>query len=130
MILVDTTIWVDHLRVGHPVLARLLDRGGVLGHPWVTGEISLGSLSRRSEVLGLLRALPQAQTATTAEIDTLIDRHHLFGVGIGYVDAALLASTLLTREARLWTRDRRLATVAHRLGVAEEPESSAQEAPS
>lgn len=123
MILVDTTIWVDHLRVGEPRLAGLLDRGAVLGHPWVTGEISLGSLSRRTEVLGLLRALPQAQTATTAEIDTLIDSHRLFGVGIGYLDAALLASTLLTPAARLWTRDRRLATAARRLGVAENPPS-------
>lgn len=121
MILVDTSIWVDHLRAGRPALAHQLDRGSVLGHPWVTGEIALGHLSRRSEVLGLLDALPQAEVATTAEVAALIEDHRLFGLGIGYVDAQLLASARLTTDARLWTGDRRLARAAVRLDVSAEP---------
>lgn len=121
MILVDTSIWVDHLRAGLPALAHELDRGWVLGHPWVTGEIALGHLSRRSEVLGLLDALPQAEVATTAEVAALIEDQRLHGLGIGYVDAQLLASARLTRDARLWTGDRRLARAAVRLDVSIDP---------
>ncbi|MGF1663210.1 MAG: type II toxin-antitoxin system VapC family toxin [Kineosporiaceae bacterium] len=124
MILVDTTIWVDHLRSGHPILVRMLERSAVLGHPWVAGEIGLGSLSRREEVLGLLRALPPAQVATNEEIDVMIEAHRLFGIGIGYVHAGLLAATLLTPDARLWTRDRRLAAAARRLAVAGGPDAA------
>lgn len=114
MILVDTSVWVDHLRVGDPRLVELLTDGQVLGHPWVTGELALGRLSRRSEILDLLHNLPQATVATDAEVLTLITDRQLFGRGIGYVDAHLLAATLLTSGARLWTRDKRLAAVAGR----------------
>lgn len=117
MILVDTSIWVDHLRAGDPALAQLLEHSAVLGHPWVTGEIALGHLSRRQEILQLLNSLPQAEVATAAEVATLIERHRLYGLGIGYVDAQLLAATRLTPGARLWTRDKRLATVAARQGA-------------
>lgn len=116
MILVDTSIWVDHLRAGHAALERLLERSAVLGHPWVTGEIALGRLARRTEVLTLLAMLPPAVVATTEEIATLIESRGLAGLGIGYVDAGLLAAALLTPETRLWTADRRLAAVAERLG--------------
>lgn len=118
MILVDTSVWIDHLRVGDPQLAELLQDGRVLAHPWVIGELSLGRLSRRSEILGLLRNLPQAKTATEAEVLALVQHQQLFGLGIGYVDAQLLAATLLTTGTDLWTRDRRLAAVAAQLGLA------------
>lgn len=118
MILVDTSIWVDHLRTGDPQLGSLLQNGRVLAHPWVTGELALGHLSRRGEILGLLHNLPQATVATDVEVMALIENRQLFGLGIGYVDAHLLAATLLTRDARLWTRDKRLAAVAVRQGLA------------
>jgi len=118
VILVDTSVWIDHLRRGDAELASLLQVGQVLAHPWVTGEIALGHLSRRSEILGLLNNLPQATSATEFEVLTLIDTHQLFGLGIGYIDAHLLAATMLTADARLWTRDKRLAVVATRHGLA------------
>ncbi len=117
MILVDTSVWVDHLRVGDPLLARLLDRSETLGHPWVTGELALGHLRGRSEVLRLLEHLPQAPVATAAELLGFINRLELFGLGIGYVDAQLLAATILTDNGRLWTRDRRLRSAAEYLGA-------------
>ena len=118
MILVDTSIWIDHLRTGDPELGELLRDGQVLAHPWVTGELALGHLSRRSEILGLLHNLPQATVATDDEVLTLVDKRQLFGLGIGYVDAHLLAATKLTTAARLWTRDKRLAAVAVQHGLA------------
>jgi len=118
VILVDTSIWIDHLRTGDPELGELLRDGQVLAHPWVTGELALGQLSRRSEILGLLHNLPQATIATDGEVLTLIDKRQLFGLGIGYVDAHLLAATALTPAARLWTRDKRLALVAAQHGLA------------
>lgn len=121
MILVDTSVWVDHLRVGHPVLARLLRQGQVLGHPWVTGEIALGSLSQRRQVLALLDGLPQAEVATAVEVSNFLERHQLYALGIGYVDVQLLAATALTQNARLWTGDKRLATAAIRLHLHADP---------
>ncbi len=121
MILVDTSVWIDHLRDGDPKLAALLDQGTALAHSWVTGELALGHLRGRAEILRLLDQLPQATVATAAELRGFIERHELFGGGIGYVDAQLLAATLLTGEARLWTRDRRLRSAAARLGVAYAP---------
>ena len=118
MILVDTSVWIDHLHSGDPELAALLQDGHVLAHPWVTGELALGHLSRRSEILGLLHNLPQAMAATDVEVLTLIDNHQLFGLGIGYVDAHLLAATMLTTGARLWTRDKRLQAAAAQRGLA------------
>ncbi len=118
MILVDTSVWIDHLRGGDPELALLLQHGDVLAHPWVTGELALGHLSQRVEILGLLHNLPQAKAATDVEVLALIDNHQLFGLGIGYVDAHLLAATMLTTGARLWTRDKRLAVVAAQHGLA------------
>ena len=118
MILVDTTVWVDHFRDGDPLLGRLLERGEVLAHPWVTGELALGHLRSRAETLRLLGQLPQATVATAAELLAFIERHELAAVGIGYVDAQLIASTRLTADAQLWTRDRGLRAAAERLGAA------------
>ncbi|WP_347350679.1 type II toxin-antitoxin system VapC family toxin [Intrasporangium sp.] len=117
MILVDTSVWIDHLRVGDPELVELLQGGLVLAHPWVIGELALGHLSRRGEVLGLLRNLPQATVATDAEVLALIENQRLHGLGIGYVDAQLLAATMLS-TSRLWTRDKRLAAIAVQHGLA------------
>jgi predicted nucleic acid-binding protein len=121
VILVDTSVWIDHLRAGHSVLAHLLERGRVLGHPWIVGEIALGSLARRREVVGLLGGLPQAEVATAAELAAFIERHRLFGLDIGYVDVQLLAATRLTADARLWTADKRLAAAADRLDLLADP---------
>lgn len=118
MILVDTSVWIDHLRGGDPELAALLRVGQVLGHPWVTGELALGHLTQRGEILRLLGNLPQANSATAAEILTFVDTHRLFGLGIGYVDVHLLAATALSSGAQLWTRDKRLAAVAEEHGLA------------
>lgn len=115
MILVDTSVWVDHLRAGEPALVHLLDHDLVLAHPWVTGELALGHLSQRQDILGLLTGLPSAQIATDAEVLGLIEAEQLYGLGIGYVDAQLLAATRLTADARLWTADKRLAVVARHL---------------
>lgn len=117
MILVDTSVWVDHLRRTEPALAKLLDQAAVLGHPWVTGEIALGNLRRRDEVVGLLRSLPQAPLATAPELLSFIAREQLGGTGIGYVDTQLLAATRLHTNARLWTKDTRLVEAATRLAV-------------
>jgi predicted nucleic acid-binding protein len=122
VILIDTSIWVDHLRVGDAALKRLLDSGAVLGHPFVLGELALGNLWQRGVVLNALRELPQAMIAANEEVLHFIDRGALFGLGIGYVDAQLLAAVRLTAGAKLWTRDRRLQAVATRLGLAAAPQ--------
>lgn len=121
MILVDTSVWVDHLRHRDAALEALLERGGVLGHAFVTGELACGSLKQRATILKLLARLPQARLAFDAEVLSFIERHGLMGAGIGYLDAHLLASTMLTPEARLWTRDRRLASAARHIGLAAAP---------
>ena len=118
MILVDTSIWVDHLRAGDERLTALLNAGEVLGHPFVVGELALGNLRQRDAFLRDLFDLPQAIVASEEEVLGLIDREKLFGRGIGYIDAHLLAAARLTADAKLWTRDRVLNTVAAQLGVA------------
>ena len=117
MILVDTSVWVDHFRRGDEKLVSLLEDRQVLGHPWVTGELALGSASRRDELTRLLGDLPQAPVATDVEVLSMIDRRQLGGRGIGYVDAHLLASAMLAVGAQLWTRDKRLLPVARNLRV-------------
>jgi predicted nucleic acid-binding protein len=118
VILADTSIWVNHLRGRDPTLAKMLDVGEILAHPFVIGELALGHLRPRSLILDNLRALPRANVASHEEVLDFIDRHQLFGSGIGYVDAHLLAATRLTADATLWTRDARLHGVAVRLGLA------------
>ena len=118
MILVDTSVWIDHLRAGDDALAELLDQGKVLAHPFVIGELALGKLTKRNIILGTLRDLPQAAVATDDEVLQFIERHELFGHGIGYVDAHLLAALRLTGGASLWTRDKRLCSAAHHAQIA------------
>jgi len=103
----------------------MLDSGVVLAHPWVTGELALGHLRQRDEVIGLLNCLPQATPATAAEILVFTERNRLHGIGIGYVDAQLLAATKLTPDTMLWTKDRCLAEAASRLGTAFHPRAQA-----
>jgi len=121
VILADTSVWVDHLRVGNNMLARLLNSGEVLTHPFVIGELALGNLRRRELILSALQDLPNAIVATDREVLYLIGEHRLFGQGIGYIDAHLLAAVRLTDEAVLWTRDKPLLRVAKRLGIAKDP---------
>jgi predicted nucleic acid-binding protein len=118
MILVDTSVWVDHLRTNDKALIALLDTGAVLAHPFVIGELALGNLRQREIVLNALSDLPQASLATDTEVLYFIDRHTLFGRGIGYIDAHLLAAVQLTAGAELWTKDKRLHGVANELGLA------------
>ena len=118
MILVDTSVWIDHLRQGDPLLVAFLETSRVVMHPFVLGEIACGCLAKRAEVLELLAKLPVASTATDTEALHFIECHGLMGRGIGYLDVHLLAATALTGGARLWTRDRRLAAVAADLRLA------------
>jgi predicted nucleic acid-binding protein len=118
VILVDTSIWIDHLRRGDPSLVTALELGRVLIHPFVVGELACGTLNRRAEILTLLRELPPAPVATDDEALEFIERRGLMGRGIGYVDVHLLASVALAGDARLWTRDKRLAAVASKLALA------------
>jgi len=117
MILADTSIWIAHLRNERGELALRLERGQILAHPFVLGELMLGGLGRRSPVPHLLRNLPQAVCASHDEVLSLIGRANLSGRGVGWVDAHLLAACRLTPDARLWTLDRKLHDLAHELGV-------------
>lgn len=118
MILVDTSVWIDHLRSTNQRLVTLLTSNSVLAHSFVIGELALGTLRDLEGVLGSLSKLPQALKAEDAEVLQLIRARNLAGLGIGYVDAHLLASTLLSPGASLWTYDKRLAAIASRLALA------------
>ncbi|MBI4921350.1 MAG: type II toxin-antitoxin system VapC family toxin [Devosia nanyangense] len=117
MILVDTSIWIDHLHTGDPVMDRLLREDTVVLHPFVLGEIALGNLKDRKRVLAELDTIPAAGMVANEDVLELIHQQELAGSGIGLIDAHLIASTLLVGDDLLWTRDRRLAAVAHRLGI-------------
>jgi predicted nucleic acid-binding protein len=120
VILLDTSVWIDHLRQGDAQVASVLETGLVLSHPFVIGELACGQLKSRAEILGLLAALPQALVAQEQEVLFFIERHSLMGRGIGYIDAHLLTATALTEGARLWTRDKRLDSLARELEIARE----------
>jgi predicted nucleic acid-binding protein len=117
LILVDTSVWVDHLRRGDAQLVDLLNANSVLMHPFVVGEIACGSLADRALTLDLLLSLPAALVAEPDEALIYLDQHGLHGKGIGYVDVHLLASTAIS-GAKLWTRDKRLRIVAQELRCA------------
>ena len=119
MILADTSVWVAHLRNGSDDLRRALEHEEVLCHPHVVGELACGNLRNRDSILDYLVALRPATVATDAEVLACIERNRLHGTGLGYTDAHLLASALLT-PTRLWTLDAALGREARRLGVARE----------
>jgi len=116
MILVDTSIWIDHLRRGDRHLVARLEAGEVVCHPFVIGELACGSLSARHEILELLAALPRTGQATHEEILVFIDERRLHGGGMGLIDAHLLYAAV-AEDHMVWTRDARLRRSAARLGV-------------
>jgi predicted nucleic acid-binding protein len=116
MVLVDTSVWVDHLREGDPGLRTLLNDGQVAMHPWIIGELACGNLSDRQRVLALFRSLPATVIASEDNAHRLLEDRKLAGIGIGWIDIHLLASSLLS-STQLWTRDRRLRSVAGQLGL-------------
>jgi len=118
VILVDSSIWIDHWRKGDDRLTALLAQGQVVVHRFVTGELALGNLLHRQEVLTALQNLPQATLATDVEVLGLIEKNALAGSGIGYIDAHLLASVRLMPGTQLWTRDKRLLSASLQLGLA------------
>lgn len=117
MILVDTSVWIDHLRHGDSRLANLLNIRQVLTHPFVIGELALGNLQQRDVIVDTLSNMPRATITTEEEVLTLINQNKLYGLGIGYVDAHLLTSVRLTPGALLWTQGKRLRAAANQLGL-------------
>jgi predicted nucleic acid-binding protein len=118
VILVDTSIWIDHLHRSSSQLVGLLETASVLTHPMVIGELSLGSIRERRKVIDGLHGLPMATSASHDEVMILVERRSLFGRGLSLVDAHLLASVITTGQTQLWTRDKRLSEAAAVLGVA------------
>ncbi len=116
MILVDTSVWIDHFRRGNSKLIHYLEEGLVFGHEFVIGELACGNLKNRKEILSLLHELPQALLVQNGEVLDLMEFQHLFGKGIGWIDVHLLASARLN-QTRLWTLDKRLGAVAKELNV-------------
>jgi predicted nucleic acid-binding protein len=117
MILVDTSVWIDHLRRPDARLIAALEDGEVATHPFVVGELACGNLRNRRELLSLWRNLPGVPVATDEEALAFIERHRLMGFGLGYVDVHLLAATALAGTARLWTKDKQLAASAAKLNL-------------
>jgi len=117
MILVDTSVWIDHLRHGDVELTRLLNSGQVLAHRFIIGELALGNLQNRNIVLSALQNLPQITVASDEEVLYFIENNAIFGTGVGYIDAHLLAAVRLFPGALLWTRDKRLLAESVRLGL-------------
>ena len=117
MILVDTSVWIDHFRSSDRPLVQLLEANLVSVHPWIVGELACGNLVDRANVLTLLKTMPQLPVASEDEVLFFIERHLLAGKGIGYIDVHLLAAAAMG-SAQLWTRDKRLLAVAEGLGLA------------
>lgn len=116
MVLVDTSVWVEHFRRGKVGLETLLDRGEVLCHPFVAGELACGNLRNRSQILSLIETLPKVLLAEHEEVMLFIEKHRLMGKGLGYIDMHLLASAVLT-NVPLWTMDRKLGHVSSNMGI-------------
>jgi hypothetical protein len=117
MILVDTSVWVEHLRRGNKRLASLLYDEQVLCHPFVVGGLACGNLKNRKEILKLLNSLPLVQEADHSEVLHFLNSNRLYGQGIGWIDAHLLASALLT-GCSIWTLDKPFLAVAEKLRLA------------
>lgn len=121
MILADTSVWADHLRRADPTMMACLDVGEIVMHPFVLGELALGSMPKYDAVVAALLALPSIQTARPEDVLVLVRQNQLMGKGIGYIDAHVLASALIEPDTKLWTRDKRLKRAAEILGVASAP---------
>lgn len=119
MILVDTSVWVEHMRRGNAALGDLLADRQVATHPFVVGELVLGGAVRK--LIDDLRDIPQLMVATDDEVLGFIDRYGLVGSRVGYLDVHLLASTRLAGDSRIWTLDKSMQSVAARLGIAANP---------
>ena len=116
MILVDTSVWVDHLNRTESELVKLLNSAMVCTHPFIIGELSCGNISKRSEILNLLNSLPRIEPAFEEEVYTLLDDKKLYGIGLGFVDIHLLASALINHVI-IWTTDKVLKKTAQNLNI-------------
>lgn len=121
MILVDTSIWIDHFYAGVPSLVERLQQEKVLLHPFIIGELACGNIQNRQEILSLLYNLPLVTVASDKEALLLIENFALMGKGVGYIDIHLLASVLIQNGAKLWTRDKRLLAIASDMNLTYEP---------
>jgi predicted nucleic acid-binding protein len=120
MILVDSSVWIDHFRSAEPLLQQLIIERNVLSHPFVVGELAMGSIRDREIAIQALSRLPGTVLMEDDDVLALVARFKLYGRGLGYIDAHLLASTRSTPAASIWTRDRRVRSVAEELGIAAE----------
>ncbi len=117
MILVDTSVWIDHLCASDAHLSTLLGQANIVMHPMVLGELACGNLQDRQTLVALWRNLPQLAAVSDAEALYFLDQNRLWGRGIGYIDLHLLAAVALSAQARLWTRDKRLRKTAQQIGA-------------
>jgi predicted nucleic acid-binding protein len=117
LILADTSVWIDHFRSENQELRRQLNHGNIVTHPFIVAELSLGSLRDRNKTLALLDLLPQLRVAQLSEVRQLIEARRLYNLGIGLMDANLIASAFLDAPTILWTRDKRLRKAADELGI-------------
>ena len=116
MVLVDTSVWVDHFNKSDPDLIRLLKGMKVCTHVFIIGELSCGNIRNRTEILSLMNSLPQVIPAFDDEVLTLIESKHLYGIGLGYIDVHLIASALIN-DVKIWTRDKSLKKTAVNLNI-------------
>ena len=116
MILVDTSIWIDHLNSSNAELIKLLNSNRVCIHPFIIGELACGNISNRKEILSLLKALPRVEPALEEEVFSLIEKRNLYGIGLGLVDINLIASALI-HDVKIWTFDKSLTKIAKKLNI-------------
>jgi predicted nucleic acid-binding protein len=117
LILADTSVWIDHLRSGNKELRQHLNQAQIVIHPCIIAELALGSLQERTKILAWLDLLPQVRMAQLSEVRLMIEARRLYSLGIGLTDAHLIASVFINSSTLLWTRDKRLRTVAEGLGI-------------
>ena len=117
MVLVDTAVWVDHLHTNDEHLSMLLENEQIVIHPMIIGELAMGNLANRQQTLEDFAKLPEISVATHQEVLFFVEHHRLMGTGISYIDAHLLTASVLHGETQLWTRDRRMMTVADQLEI-------------
>ncbi|HOT47112.1 MAG TPA: PIN domain-containing protein [Spirochaetota bacterium] len=117
MVLVDTSIWIEHFRRSHPRLEELLNNTDVAIHPFIIGELACGTMKNREEILNLLQTLDSSPEISLQELLRFIEMNKLQGKGIGFIDINLLASSLLS-DCKLWTKDKKLHDVAQKMGIA------------